>query len=140
MVTGPQFHKTELRFGLALYTASLDCTPGRSAVAGHRQLLPDTFPKETEKEKTSLQDLMKKNGEGEQDGQRAEKERSSSVCFVRMSGTQSYTQFLNITKLCAQPPLEINEYENHESQSSLLSLLSRTCSSSSPCSRSGSSS
>ena len=42
MVTGPQFHKTELQFGLALYTASLDCTPGRSAVAGHRQLLPDT--------------------------------------------------------------------------------------------------
>ena len=42
MVTGPQFHKTELRFGLALYTASLDCTPGQSAVAGHRQLLPDT--------------------------------------------------------------------------------------------------
>ena len=58
MVTGPQIHKTELRFGLALYTASLDCTPGQSAVAGHRQLLPDTFPKETEKEKTSLQDLM----------------------------------------------------------------------------------
>ena len=24
------------------YTADIDCTPGRSAVAGHRQLLPDT--------------------------------------------------------------------------------------------------
>ena len=83
MVTGPQFHKTELRFGLALYTASLDCTPGRSAVAGQRQLLPDTFPKETEKEKTSLQDLMKKNGEGEQDGQRAEKREEFKCPFCQ---------------------------------------------------------
>ena len=93
MVTGPQLHKTELRLGLALYTPSLDCTPGRSAVAGHRQFLPDTFPKETEKEKTSFQDLMKEKGAENKTARGEEEGGVQYVCFVRMSGTQSYTQF-----------------------------------------------
>ena len=77
MVTGPQLHKTELRLGLALYTPSLDCTPGRSAVAGHRQFLPDTFPKETEKEKTGTREL-----EQEQEGDKM-CGRKSSVSHVK---------------------------------------------------------